>query len=61
MNLNNPHQIELGMNLSPAEWLNECRKTIKKAREKGFYTSHIERAQSRVFNQQKQNFLSGVK
>lgn len=56
---NSQDQLQLGMDLSPAEWLNQCRRTIAKARAKGFETSHIERAQKRVFDSQKQKFMQG--
>ena len=55
----NSNQLSLGMELTPAQWLNECRRTIEKMRQKGFETAHIERAQERVFNSQKSKFMKG--
>lgn len=55
----NQNQLSIDMDLTPAQWLYECRRTIAKMRKNGFETAHIERAQERVFNSQKSKFMKG--
>lgn len=55
--MSNQNQLYLGMDLTPAQWINECRRIIKASRQAGLNPVELERKQQRIFNEQKQRFI----
>lgn len=59
MRNSNPNQLYLGMDLSPAEWMAQIRKTIRNAKQAGADSKLLERQQSQAFNYFKTAYKAG--